>query len=169
MFYDWSLAKLISENIFRFCWILRKLAPSYPICSHTEFAARQYKVSVCEELERNFYNQLRNAIAYSFNYISKKQARSYMVNSIDQIEQLVIGTVTWPTKTGVCNHAALPGPNAHNEIIGPRATAACVKVCELDNSLATHGRLSIPFKNRNACFNIWTFPQAIELQLPSHF
>jgi len=34
--------------------------------------------------------------------------------------------------------------NAHNQI-GPRATAACVKLCSLDNLLATHGRLVIPF------------------------
>jgi len=38
------------------------------------------------------------------------------------------------------------GPNAHNEI-GSRATTACVKLCMLDNLLATHGRLAIPFEN----------------------
>jgi len=40
------------------------------------------------------------------------------------------------------------GPNAHNQF-GPWATAACVKLCGLDNSLATHGRLAMPFYNRN--------------------
>ena len=42
-----------------------------------------------------------------------------------------------------CNTAE---PNAHNQI-GPRATAECVKLCGVDNSLHTHGRLAIPFWN----------------------
>jgi len=42
------------------------------------------------------------------------------------------------------------GPNAHNQI-GPRATAACVKLCGLDNSLANNGRLAVPFNIRNSC------------------
>jgi len=33
-------------------------------------------------------------------------------------------------------------------------------------ALTTHGRLVIPFENRNACFKIWTFPRATKLQLP---
>jgi len=41
------------------------------------------------------------------------------------------------------------GTNAHSQI-GPRATAACAKLCVSDNALATHGRLAIPFENRNA-------------------
>jgi len=34
--------------------------------------------------------------------------------------------------------------------------------------VATHGRLEIPFKNRNAYFKIWTFPRATKRQLPGH-
>ena len=66
-----------------------------------------------------------------------------------------------------CNTA---GPNAHNQI-GPWATPACVKLCWLDNSLVTYGRLAIPFKNRNARFKIWIleFPQATKFQLPGRF
>jgi len=36
-----------------------------------------------------------------------------------------------------CNSA---GPNAHNQI-GIRATASCVKLCRVENLLATHARL----------------------------
>jgi len=51
----------------------------------------------------------------------------------------------------VFNHATLLGPNAHNQS-GPRAIAACVKLCGLDNPLATHRRLAILFDSPNACF-----------------
>ena len=54
------------------------------------------------------------------------------------------------------------GSNAFNQI-GPRATAACAKLCGIDNSLAIHGRLAIPFKIRNACFGILAFPPTTKL------
>ena len=38
-----------------------------------------------------------------------------------------------------------------NKKIGPRATAGCAKLCVFDNSLATHGRLAVPFKYCHAC------------------
>ena len=55
--------------------------------------------------------------------------------------------IAWARCVQPCSTA---GPNAYNQN-GPRARAACVKLCGLDNSLATHRRLTIPFKNRNAC------------------
>jgi len=39
----------------------------------------------------------------------------------------------------------------------------------LENSLATHGRLAITFKNRNACFTIWHFPWATKPQFLGQF
>ena len=44
------------------------------------------------------------------------------------------------------NHAALP-VQIHITRFGPRATAACVKLCWLDKSMATNGRLALPFKS----------------------
>jgi len=44
----------------------------------------------------------------------------------------------WPVP---CSTA---GPNAHNQT-GPRVTAARVKLCRLNHSLATHGRLVMSF------------------------
>jgi len=44
-----------------------------------------------------------------------------------------------------CNTA---GPNSHKQNV-PRATAACVKLCGVDNALATRGRLAMPFQNVN--------------------
>jgi len=41
-----------------------------------------------------------------------------------------------------CNTA---GPSANNQI-GPWAVAACIKLCGLFNSIATHVRLEYPFK-----------------------
>jgi len=59
------------------------------------------------------------------------------------------------------------GPSARNQI-GPRAAATCVQLCGSDSSLAAKQGLAMPFKNRNACFKIWTFPMATELQFLDH-
>ena len=61
------------------------------------------------------------------------------------------------SKSGICNTA---GPNPHNHI-GPRATAARVRLSGLDNSLAAQGRLALYLK-------IWSFPRATKLLLPGH-
>jgi len=45
----------------------------------------------------------------------------------------------WCCRAVVCNHAAMLEQNG-NDQIGPRPTAACVKLCMLDNALTTHGR-----------------------------
>jgi len=39
--------------------------------------------------------------------------------------------------------------------LAPAGRAAKVLVCGLDNLLGTHGRMTIPFTNRHACFEIF--------------
>ena len=56
------------------------------------------------------------------------------------------GTILYATGVLPWNTA---WPNARNQI-GPQTTAACVKLCKVDNSLANHGRLAIYL------FKIWT-------------
>jgi len=53
----------------------------------------------------------------------------FFINSREKIIQLKL------SKAGMCNHAELPD-QMHINQIGPRAIAACVKLCWLNNSLA---------------------------------
>jgi len=81
-----------------------------------------------------------------------------------QHENALRDLVCWIRSVQPCSTAE---PNPSNQI-GPCATATCVKLCRLENLLATQGRFAIPYKNRNACFKIWTFPRATKRQLPGH-
>jgi len=73
--------------------------------------------------------------------------------------------VLYPGGVQPCSTAGLNAPNQ----IGPRATAACGKLCGLNNSLPPHGLLAIPLKNRNAYFQIWTFQRATKIQFSGYF
>jgi len=55
---------------------------------------------------------------------------------------------------------SIAGTNAHNQI-GPQVTAACVKLCRVDNSLTTHGDCECTLKTVMLACGPWVWIKRI--------
>jgi len=76
-----------------------------------------------------------------------------------------VGTLEW-CAAGVCSHAALPGQMRITRwFTGHKCMCQALRVRQL---VGYPQKLALSFKNRNACFKIWTFPRATKHQLGGH-